>query len=287
MQETTAIRRTDVRRRFDRAADTFDDVDFVHTVTREALLARLTPVTIEARTIVDLGCATGTACRLLARRFRRAHIIGVDLSHAMLQHCRRRRLWFTKASFVQADAFALPFADASIDVVFSNLLLPWIDDVNALAAEVSRVLRPDGLFAFSALGPDSLLVLRRAWAAVDDTPHVNAFPDMHNVGDALVHGGLRDPVLDVDRLTVTYDEPDKLFHDLTAVGGRNALADRRRSLSVPASLQTVRDALAPREGASNIVVELELVYGHCWGGSGPPSRGDVRIDATRIPVRRR
>ena len=97
--------------------------------------------------------------------------------------------------------------------MFSNLLLPWIDDPAAIAREVCRVLRKDGLFVFSGLGPDSLRELRAAWGTVDDYAHVNEFPDMHNIGDALVQSGLRDPVLDVDRLQVRYSGSEALFRD--------------------------------------------------------------------------
>ena len=140
-----------VERRFDRAAATIDDADFLHALTRDGLIARLQPITVDAGTVVDLGCGTGAAIRPLAKRFRGARIIGVDRSQGMLDRCRKRRLWFTRASFVKADARELPFADHSVDVVYCNLLMPWIDDLAALAREVSRILRKDGLF--STLGP--------------------------------------------------------------------------------------------------------------------------------------
>ena len=81
----------DVRRRFDRAASGFDAIDFVHSATREGLLTRLAPMLIDAKTIVDLGCATGAASRTLSKQFRRAHIISIDLSQQMLRQAQRKR----------------------------------------------------------------------------------------------------------------------------------------------------------------------------------------------------
>ena len=214
---------TDVRRRFDIAADTFDGADFVHAHTRAGLLERLDGVVIDAKLVVDLGSATGAATRQLRRRFRRADVVSVDLSHNMLEWCLRGGSWLARPLLVQADAAAMPFADHGVCVVFSNLLLPWIDDPAALGAEVSRVLRKDGLFAFATLGPDSLSALADAWAGLDTCEHVRRFPDMHDLGDAMVRAGLRDPVVDVDRLVVTYDTADALFADLTKVGARNSL----------------------------------------------------------------
>ena len=176
----------DVRRRFDRAASGFDAVDFAHSATRDGLLTRLAPMLIDAKTIVDLGCATGAGGRALSKQFRRAHIISIDLSQQMLRQAQHKRSLLGRRSVVQANAAALPLAAHSVDLVFANLLLPWISDLTTLFAELGRVLRKDGLFIFSALGPDSLRELRQAWRGVSDDAHVNHFPDMHDIGDAAV-----------------------------------------------------------------------------------------------------
>jgi malonyl-CoA O-methyltransferase len=115
--DTYTVNRRDLQRRFDRAANTFDSADFVHTHARDSLLERLEPVVVDARTVVDLGCATGQASRALSKRYSGAHLISVDLSREMLRAHSRPR-WFAKRSAVQADATALPFADHSVDVVF-------------------------------------------------------------------------------------------------------------------------------------------------------------------------
>jgi malonyl-CoA O-methyltransferase len=237
---------------FDRAADTFDSADYVLAATRDGLLVRLEPVAIEAAVVIDLGSATGSAGRTLRQRFRRARVIAVDLSRPMLEKARLKKAWLSKSGYVQAEAAALPFADHSVDVIFANLLLPWIQQTDAVFAEVSRVLRKDCLFVFSTLGPDSLQGLRH-----------EPFPDMHDVGDALVRAGLRDPVLDVDRLKVTFENGESLLDDLAAIGAEHCFPD----------------------GAAISDVELELVYGHCWGGGARPAAGEFRVDASRISRR--
>ncbi len=278
------LRTRDVRRRFDRAANTFDDADFAHRVTREGLLARMRPMTAEATVVVDLGAGTGSAIPLLQKRFRRARVIAVDSSAPMLRALRSKRSLLSKRHAVQADARAMPFADASVDVVFSNLMMPWLDRPDSVFAEVARVLRRDGLFAFSTLGPDSLLEVRRAWQAVDGGAHVIRFPDMHDVGDALVRAGLRDPVLDVDRLAVNYHSSEALFRDLTAVGARNSLRQRQPGLLGRSRLQRFAETLfAEGTGCS---LTLELVYGHCWGGEARRMGGEIAVDASEIPLRR-
>ncbi len=283
-----ALRTADIRRRFDRAAPEFDEHDFVHRHTADGLFARLEPLVIDADLVIDLGCATGGAASALRRRFRGATIVGVDASAAMLDRYRRRGSLLARSRAVQAAAESLPFADDSVDVVFANLLLPWVDDLTAVCREISRVLREDGLFVFSTLGPDSFAELSAAWD--DAEPHVHGFADMHDVGDSLVGAGFSDPVVDVDRLEVTYGSAAGLFRDLTATGSRNCLSDRRRSLVSRRTFDNMRARLedgAEPGSADRIRLQLELVYGHCWGSRAGPVDGAVHIEPGNIPIRRR
>lgn len=276
----------DIQRRFDRAAGGFDAADFVHTVTREGLIERLQPLVIEARTILDLGAATGSAGHQLRQRFRRARIVSLDLSHAMLQRARRRRSWFRRPACVQADANRLPFADGAFDLVIANQLLPWIPDPDRVFAEVARVLKQGGVFAFATLGPDSFREIGAAWAEVDGKPHVNRFADMHDIGDGLVRAGLKEPVLDVDRLSVSYENPDNLWRDLTSAGARNSLAGRAGGLVGRQRFQRMLEALRRGSSGAPVLLELELVYGHCWGAGPGRDPAEFRVAADHIPLRR-
>ena len=280
------LRQRDIRRRFDRAAANFDDADFVHAVTRNGLCARLEPLLLKPDAILDLGSATGAMGRALRRRVRRAHVVSLDLSGAMLEEARRNKPWMARASFVQADACRLPFANAAFDLVIANQLLPWIAEPQRVFEEVARVLRDGGVFAFAALGPDSLQEVGRAWAGVDAGEHVHRFPDMHDIGDGLVRAGLADPVLDVDRLRVSYENPDDLFSDLTRIGARNTLAGRARGLTGKKRFRAMARALRDTTPGAGILLDLELVYGHCWGAGPKNDPSAWRIDASRIPLRR-
>jgi malonyl-CoA O-methyltransferase len=278
----------DVRRRSDDAAALFDSADFVHTVTRDGLFERIRPLVIKPTRVLDLGAATGSAAARLRKRFGGAQLVSLDLSGNMLRQAQRKRGWLSRSrmSFVQGEATRLPFRDQSIDVIFSNLLLPFIDRPEQVFMEVARVLREDGVFAFATLGPDSLLEMRRAWQHVDDAVHVAHFPDMHDIGDALVKAGLRHPVLDVDRLTVQYEDAGRLFADLGSVGARNTFRQRSRSLLGRRRFADMRAALCSASGDGSIRLELELVYGHCWGGGPRRDPTSYSIDAARIPRRR-
>lgn len=277
----------DLQRRFDRAAASFDDVDFVHRQTADGLMDRLDPMLIDAKWILDLGSATGSAGRQLYRRFKRGRVIVLDASHEMLQQARKKQTWFSRAFGLQANALALPVQTGSVDLVFSNLLLPWIDDVRAMFAEVTRVLRKGGLFVFSTLGPQSLSELRDAWATVDNDPHVNRFADMHDIGDGLVHSGLRDPVLDTDFLNVSYRDTASLFRDLTLMGSRNSLAGRAKTLTGKGRFRNMDRQLSGRFKGGLLEFRLEIVYGHAWGGGPRQAPGEYLFEAAQIEKRRR
>lgn len=241
----------------------------------------------EVGRILDVGSATGSASRELARKYRKSSVISLDLSFGMLEKARKARSRFSRILEIQADAAYLPVVSGSIDLVFSNMLLPWSDDQEALFREIGRVLRKDGLFAFSSLGPDSLRELRDAWGAVDSDDHVNAFLDMHDTGDQLVRAGLRDPVLDVDSLNVVYRSSAALFRDLTAAGARNSLRRRRHTLTGKRRFASMRERLERMLGGGSRPLELELVFGHAWGGGPPLPAGEYRLDVADIGRRRR
>jgi len=279
-------RRRDVRRRFDRAAANFDDADFVHRVSGDGLLERLEPLTVEAKRVVDLGAATGSLSLELARRFRGSRVLAVDQSLPMLGRARRRHTRFSRVREINAEAEALPLPAGSVDVVVANMLLPFIAEPGAVLGEVARVLRRDGVFAFASLGPDSLGELREAFAG-DGLAHVMPFADMHDVGDALVRAGLRDPVLDVDRLTVSFSDPGALYRDLTAAGARNALSGRRPTLTGKGRLGRAEAALTERFGGGPLEITLELVYGHAFGGTPRGAAGEFVVPIEEMGRRRR
>lgn len=281
------LRRRDVIRRFDLAATTFAKSDFVHRHAFDGLLGRMRPMQLKSKRILDLGCATGAGSRQLAKTFRRNHVISLDISHNMLKNARRQRSRLARISELRADAVRLPLNTGSMDLVFANMLLPWISNLEGFFDEVARVLRHDGLFIYSTLGPASLAGLRRAWASIDDHAHINAFVDMHNVADAVMRAGLRDPVVDIDSLFISYRDLPSLFRDLTASGARNCLRARFPALTGKQHFQRLRRELQNQFQDGTLSVELEIIYGHAWGGGPRLPAGEFRLDPSQIGRRRR
>lgn len=272
----------DLRRRRDRAARLSDESGFVHRRTMDGLIERIEPMALNPERILEIGCGTGALSRTLARRWRRSRIVAMDLSATMLAASRRLRSRFSRIREVQASAPQLPFAEGSFDLVISNLGLTAPQRMPAAFVEIARVLRVEGLFLFASLGPDSLQEIRRAWQKVDDDLHVQAFADMHDVGDALVRSGLRDPVLDVEELGVTYAAPADLYRDLSLSAARNAVAGRRSTLTGRQRYRRFEAALEENATDGRFAVSLELVFGHAWGSGPRRPPGEFGIDPGSI-----
>jgi malonyl-CoA O-methyltransferase len=293
MPEPSVLDRAAVRRQFDRRAGTADAADFLLREVERRMLERLDLVRLQPARILDVGCGFGDGLRRLRGRWPQAEAIGVDLSlrrvaraaaidrpglGAWAQGLARRLAGRAAtasgagplARYLVGDAHALPIASDAVDLVWSNLALHWFDDVPAAIAEWYRAVRPGGLLMFSALGVDTLVELRAA--GLRRPP----LPDMHDVGDALVGAGFADPVMDTERLTVTWSDPARLLAELRALGG-DPSRGRARGLATPRRRDRALAALATRLRGSApeapMAVTFEVIHGHAWCGERK-KRGD-------------
>ncbi len=270
-----------VRRNAQRAAAGYDASAVFQARVRERMIERLDWIAFTPETAVDLGCGTGHAARAIAARWPQARVIGIDFAPAMLAEAVRQDV-AGRCEYLDADALALPLPDASTDLLFCNLMLPWCDDLDAAFAEIGRVLRPRGLLSFSTLGPDTLVELREAWRAADDGCHVIPFTDMHDIGDGLIRAGLAEPVLDVSRYTLTYPDLRSLMQDLKATGAQNAAGDRPRGLTGRRRLRLVEQAYERRRADGVLPATCEVVFGQAWGAIAGPEQ--ERDDEFAFPV---
>jgi malonyl-CoA O-methyltransferase len=278
-----------VRNAFDRASAQYEAAAVLQARVGDDLLHRVDFFKLAPATVVDLGAGTGRLTGELKRRYKRANVVALDLAPGMLRQARKHMGLFRRFSRVCADARRLPFGDASIDVAVSNLMLQWCDDLDEAFAEVRRVLKPEGLFAFTTFGPDTLKELRAAWSTVDQYSHVNTFIDMHDIGDALVRAGLTEPVLDVERITLTYGDVLALMRDLKVIGAHNVTAGRSRGLTGRHALRKVEAAYEPWRREGRIPATYEVVYGAAWGSAGKRGAGvvDGEVRISPLSIRRR
>lgn len=291
-----ALRRADVRGTFDRAGASYESAALLQANVGQELLDRLEPFDFAPTAVLDLGAGTGRLSAQLKRRYRRAQVIALDLAPGMLQQAERHQGWRRRFARICADAAALPLQAASIDVLFSNLMLQWCDPPDPVLTEARRVLKSGGFFAFSTFGPDTLHELRSAWGE-DDGTHVNRFLDMHDVGEALMRAGFAEPVLDVERTTVTYPDAFGLMHDLQAIGAHNVTAGRLRSLTGKGRLRRMLERYEAYRRDGRLPATYEVIYGAAWasrdrfehlpsGSELGTARGEVHIAPSQIRRRR-
>lgn len=282
------IDKTRVRASFGRAAETYDAAAILQKQVREEMLSRLDLVKINPQFILDAGCGTGQASHALQKRYRKSQVISLDFAYKMLQQTRKTHgsvglgdkikllLGGKKQNLLCADIEALPLADSSAGLIWSNLAIQWCNDLDAALQEFYRVLQPEGLLMFSTFGPDTLRELRIASAAASTSSHtsVSRFIDMHDIGDALVRAGFSAPVLDVERFTLTYDDLKSVMRDLKSIGAHNATDGRARGLLGRGYFARLEAEYEQFRQAGRLPATFEVVYAHAWRAKDTPKFED-------------
>lgn len=262
-----------VRRAFGRAAQSYEAHAALQDEVQRRLQERLDDLSLNPQRVLDVGSGTARGTAALRKRFPQAQTIALDLAMPMLRAARRHRSWLRPFARICADAESLPLAENSIDLLYSSLCLQWCGRLDAVFDEFRRVLRADGVVLFSTFGPQTLIELRTAFAEVDETPHVSRFLDIHQIGDALLAAGFRDPVLERDVFTLTYADVLGLMHELRAIGATNADSGRARGLTGKAHLRRVIEAYEVNRQEGRVAATYEVVYALAWAPkAGQPRR---------------
>jgi SAM-dependent methyltransferase len=238
-------------------AETF----LIDRVTAE-LGERLSVVLRQFDLAADLGTPTGALRRALAESGKVGRIIaaapGVEPRDAPLS--------------VAADEEALPFADASLNLVVSALALQFVNDLPGTLIQIRRALKADGLFLAALAGGDTLAELREAFAQAESeieggvSPRVAPFADLRELGALLQRAGFALPVIDSDRLTVRYDSVFALMRDLRRMGATNSLSERRRAPLKRATLARMAEIYAERfaDADGRLRATFEIVWLSGW-----------------------
>ena len=171
------------------------------------------------------------------------------------------------------------------------MALHMTDDPQALLAHWHRLLEPNGFLMFSCLGPDTISELRAVYAQKGWPPASHAYTDMHDWGDMMLHTGFAEPVMDMERITLTFATPQRLLQELRELG-RNLHPERFGALRGRAwhtQLLQALAALARPGDDGQLQVTFEIVYGHAFKAAprlnvGPELR--VSLDEMRANLRR-
>jgi malonyl-CoA O-methyltransferase len=271
-----------VRQLFARPARCADS-QFLRREVAARMFERLGLIRLSPQRVVDAGCGEGDDLLSLHQAFPPAQLIGIDASLPMLataaasgaqsrsraqkligRFLGRRPEGMHTAALACADFGSLPLPAGSVDLLWSNLALHWHPQPHRVIADWARVLRTDGLMMFSCFGPDTFAELRDAFDASGMRERVLPFVDLHDYGDMLVAAGMATPVMDMEKLTITYASVDKLLADVRAFGG-NPLIARSRGLEGAQAWQRLRRTIeSTRDPSGNLRLTIEVIYGHAF-----------------------
>ena len=264
------IDKRQVRRAFNRAAQQYDEAAVLQREVCTRMLERLDYIKLQPQRLLDVGSGTGWGTRQLAGRYPKAEITALDIAIGMLQLARGTSGWWSKLfssrreNYLCADVETLPVASGSVGLVWSNLALQWCNDLPATCVELQRVLQVDGLLMFSSFGVDTLKELRTAFHDVDGYNHLSRFADMHDIGDMLVAAGFADPVMEMERITLTYSDVRAVMQDLKSIGAHNATAGRAPGMMGKAAWQRVTENYEKLRRNGKLPATFEIIYGHAW-----------------------
>lgn len=200
--------------------------DFLLAHVADDLIERLDIIQRKFANGLDLGAHHGLLTRRIAASASVEAITALEPVANLLAQCPQPRL--------QSSLEALPLEEASLNLVVSALALQWVNDLPGTLIQVRRALKPDGLFLAALLGGETLTELRQAWLAAEievaggASPRVAPFADVRDLGSLVQRAGFALPVVDSDKIVVTYADPLALMRELRAMGASNMLSDRRR-----------------------------------------------------------
>jgi SAM-dependent methyltransferase len=211
----------------------------------------------------DVGVDLGTPGESVRKSLRQLDAVGMIVGADIIARGK---------PFVVADEEALPFRNASLDLVVSGLALHFANDLPGVLAQIRRALKPDGLFLAALLGGETLIELRQAFAEAESeieggaSPRVAPFADLRLLGALLQRAGFALPVTDVERLTVRYSSAFDLMHDLRRMGAANTLAARRRVPLRRTTLMRMAETYARRFGDADgrIRATFDIVWLSGW-----------------------
>lgn len=211
-------------------------------------------------TLLEVGAGTGTLRGVLYPHYGQERYLSVDLSAASLGQCSGETL----TANVEED---LPLPNASFDLVVSNMMLHWINDVPGTLIRLGRLLKPDGLFMASTLGAESFPELRAAFAAAgSEVPHMIPLTDVRSAGMALQKVGFAMPVVDREMITLTYPTLSALWQELRDSGSRNYHPARQKGLTGKRQWLAMENHYRKEFGTDDgrVKVTLEVLYLHGW-----------------------
>lgn len=243
-------------------ACTISQIAFIYEEIAKRMIARLDYIKITPENILDIGSGLGIDTDLLRQKYPKTSVYELDFAVNLLKKRNlgksllHKFLGSKNKQLICADAMNTPFKPNYFDIVWSNLALPYVNDYTKFFKEIRTVLKLGGCFLISGLGVDSLEQIREVGLRTYN------FPDMHMLGDILVKLGFSNPVTDMEKITLEYDNFNLLLNDLRVLGCGNII-EANSYLSKDAYLNLQQKFAALTQNGA-IPLTLEIFYAHAW-----------------------
>ena len=266
---------------------------WLHADVARRMADRLPYIKMQPSTVLQWQAWWGASHEPLAQQYPQAQHLWLESEPSLRERCLQqlRRPWWQRWSSVRQPEVLGPVdvKEGAAQLLWSNMVLHAGPARAATLRAWHRALAVDGFVMFSCLGPDSLRELRPLYAAMHWGDPLPQWPDMHDLGDMLVEAGFTDPVMDQERVDLTWADPGSLLRDLRALGG-NAAPERFAGLRTPRWRQVLLQVLERlRAPDGRLHLTLELVYGHAIKAAPRfkvEAQTTVSLDAMRKMVRK-
>lgn len=245
---------------FDAKSSSYDEYSFVQKEVSERMIKRLKFLKSKPLNILDIGCGTGYLSDLISQYLPNSNIVCMDFSYEMVSQCKSKNI---KLEPLVADAEYMPFKASTFDLVISSFTLHWCQQIDKIFSDIFRILKNDGNFMFTTVGPDTLKELRNAYKLIDNYEHINTFDDMHTYGDILLSSGFHDPVMDVERLIIEYKNFNEVLQSLRKTGASTVIYNESK-FTTKKSLKNLENHYKKNNKNALFPVTYEMIYGVAW-----------------------
>ncbi len=241
---------------------------WLHEEVASRMLDRLQWIKLQPQSWAHWGALRGglKAHAELARKYSKSELFVAESTEQRAQAATNNiaKPWWSPASWGRRSArFAAP-PESSVDMLWANMALHEAGDPQALLADWHKALKVNGFLMFSCLGPDTAIELRELYRALGWPPAGHELTDMHDWGDMLVQAGFAEPVMDMERITLTFETPARLLQELAELG-RNFHPARfagLRGRQWKTRLESLLAQRLPRDASGRLALTFEVIYGH-------------------------
>lgn len=266
---------------------------WLHEEVARRMEDRLQWITLQPATWIHWEPLRGglQAQALLAKRYPKSACFVVEAPVERAQAAMKliAPSWWTHRRWTGAPV-RLGLPGQAAQMLWANMVLHMAPDPQALIAQWSQLLAPEGFLMFSCLGPDTLRELRRIYAENGWPQPSHEFTDMHDWGDMLVQSGFAEPVIDMEHITLSFATPERLLTELRELG-RNLHPGRFAALrgrQWHGQLLQALASLAQKDGDGRLQLTFEVIYGHAFKPVPRPALGPqttITLDEMRLALR--